>query len=176
MARIKLAPPWVIYYNKVEELFKEDPGVRVLYDEEDYTIKLYVEDSAKANALTTLLPGKQTFGNIEQKIEVIPANSVPVNAPRNIYGAAFDGNKALSYIQEVDGIFKNKITYVVFKNKVVQYYSDDLSDVNGLTSTLYQEIAKEVFGHKDGVFFCTDVPAPESRKTTSFGKPLGEWP
>ena len=176
MARINLAPPWVIYYNQVEALFKEDPGVRVLYDEEDYTIKLYVEDSAQANALTTLLPNKQTFGNVEQKIEVIPANTVPVSAPRNIYGAAFYRNKALSYIQEVDGIFSNKLTYVVFKNKVVQYYSDDLSDINGLTSTLYQELAKHVFGIKDGVFFCTDVPGPVNRETISLGKPLGEWP
>ena len=66
----------------------------------------------------------------------------------------------------------NPITYVVFVNEVVQYFNDDLGDVYGQCSTLYQEIAKDVFGETEGVFFCTDVEEP----VYALGKPLGEWP
>lgn len=55
-----------------------------------------------------------------------------------------------------EGIFSNPITYIVFKNKVVQFWNDDLSDIYGNRSTLYQDIAKEIFGESSGIFFCTD--------------------
>ena len=48
---------------------------------------------------------------------------------------------------------------MVFQNKVVQYFSDNMQDINGFTSTLYQEIAKELFGVDGGLYFCTDLPA-----------------
>ena len=63
-----------------------------------------------------------------------------------------------SYVEEVTGIFSNPITYVVFVNEVVQYYNDNLSDIHGLRSTLYQEIAKDIFETRLGVYYCTDLP------------------
>lgn len=52
----------------------------------------------------------------------------------------------------------NSFTYVVFEKEVVQYWNDNLADYNGLTSTLYQDLAKEIFedANLDGVYFCTD--------------------
>jgi hypothetical protein len=49
---------------------------------------------------------------------------------------------------------------VVFVPKVVQYYTDNLGDINGFRTTLYQELAKELFGESEltrGVYFCTDI-------------------
>ena len=60
--------------------------------------------------------------------------------------------------------------YVIFANKVVQYFNDSLSDAHGVCSTLYQDIARDVFGDDCGVYFCTDL---EEKST---GAPLGEWP
>ena len=61
--------------------------------------------------------------------------------------------------------------YAVFQSKVVQFFNDDMSDINGNCTTLYQEIAKDVFsGRAEGVFFCT---AAEGK---NLQKPLGEWP
>ena len=61
--------------------------------------------------------------------------------------------------------------YIVFKNKVVQYFNDDLKDVNGFCSTLYQKIAKDIFAENgcETACYCTDV-------SENLGKPLGEWP
>lgn len=52
-------------------------------------------------------------------------------------------------------------TYVVFKNCVVQFFNDNLNDPHGVVSTLYENIADEIFKDiqfpNDGVAFCTDI-------------------
>lgn len=174
MAKLKLSPPWDIYYREVEELFKEDPEVRVIYDEEENVISLYVDNQVKADALSALMPEVKEFGNVKLYIKVIPSNVATLCATSLSHiSDALEGNGALSYIKTVRGLFNNDVTYVVFKNKVVQYFNDSLFDVNGLCSTLYQNIAEDVFNHVDGVFYCTDVP---NNGVGSLGKPLGEWP
>ena len=40
-----------------------------------------------------------------------------------------------------DGYWFVDITYVIFKNCVVQFFNDNLNDAHGLISTLYQNIA-----------------------------------
>jgi hypothetical protein len=57
----------------------------------------------------------------------------------------------------------------VFEKKVVQFFNDQLDDINGNKSTLYQDIAKDVFEKHEGVYFCTAADGKLS-------KPLGEWP
>ena len=169
MAKLNLSPPWVQFYHEVDALFKYDSEVQVIYDDSEeptYKLKLYVSSTSKADALSLLLPEKKTFGSSVLEIEVIPANvktglynSFMAN-PDNIAGVlkeALCGNDALSYIKEVVGVFTNPLYYVVFRKEVVQYFTDDLSDINGVRSTLYQEIAKEVFGELDGVYFCTNA-------------------
>ncbi len=164
---MKLSAPWVNFYRELEALFAQDPEVRVVYEEETNEVKLFVENARKADALAQLLPAEKAFGNVTLKIAVIPANDEGVSKAELI-AEAFDGNPALSYIQHVDAVI-GSFDYAVFENKVVQYFNDDLSDLNGLKSTLYQDIAKDVFGEDAGVFFCTEAPA-------SLSKPLGEWP
>ena len=64
------------------------------------------------------------------------------------------------------------MTYVVFKNCVVQVFADNLNDCHGVISTLYQDIANKILTGPgaEGVFFNTDVERGQ------LGKPLGEWP
>ena len=181
MARLHLSAPWVIFYREVEALFSEDHEVRVIYDEMENEIKLYVDNATKANALSVLLPGEKVFGNVTLKISVVPANLTgKLNPKISLFEAAFENNKALSYIHTIDdcGFLTNSITYVVFKNKVVQFFMDDLGDINGNCSTLYQTIAKDIFGEQDGIFFCTDVLVKKSGFVPigNVDEPLGEWP
>lgn len=173
MAMIRLAPPWVTYANEMAQLFLNDPEVHVVYDNDECEIKIYVDNAAKAGALTELLPTEKNYGNITLAITVVPANgiSVPVG---NIYQTAFKGNGAFSFVKTVRGIFANDLTYVVFKNRVVQYFNDDFGDIYGQCSTLYQDIAKRIFGETEGVFFCTDTE--KNVLTASLNAPLGEWP
>ena len=181
MARLNLLPAWTIFYHELEVFFAKDPEVRVVYDNEEPRIKLYVEEKTKAEALRALLPSEKTYGSIVLKIDIIPSNvrERSINSDAFLYEIALYNNPILSYIKVVKGIFSNNLTYVVFENKVVQYFNDDLGDVHGLCSTLYQDIAKEIFKEKEGVFFCTDLPEGEYDGYDDEGlitAPFESWP
>ena len=174
MSKLGLVSSWVQYFRKLEAFFAEDPGVKVLLDNKNAAIKLMVEDGTKAVALEALLPDEMTFGNVTVKVIVVPANPKLATGKIDLVAEAFEGNGAVVGIYSVDRIFSNTMNYVVFKPKVVQYFNDDLSDAHGIRSTLYQDLAKELFGEDGGVFFCTDVV--EGKDGKKVGMPLGEWP
>lgn len=153
---IKLSAPWVTYFRKIEALFSPDPDVDVKFDEDKHVITLFVKGDDKADAITELLPFQKEFGNVTVTIKVVPANTEEYTTA-DLYNLAFKGSPVLSFIETIDGVFSNNVNYVVFANKVVQFFNDNMGDIHGLTSTLYQDIAKEIFGTRKDVFFCTDV-------------------
>lgn len=158
MARLKLSPPWDEYYRKVNALFSPDPDIHILYDEEDYILKLFVDSDDKAAALKTLLPETVNFGNINMTIEIVPANGCGrVVGTEDAIKLAFDGNPIVNDIITTSGMGTFNATYVIFKKKVVQYFNDSLADIHGFRSTLYEDIAREVLGTDFGVYFCTDT-------------------
>lgn len=158
---LKLSPPWIIFYRDVEAMFKYDPEVKVIYDDDKKELSLYVESSAKADALIKILPREKAFGNVKVGISIYAADDTPVEASdKSIYATAFEGNAALATVEEVKGLFATTITYVVFRKQVIQYYSDNLADYYGNRSCLYQDIANEIFEPNDHVFFCTDIADP----------------
>ena len=157
MSKLGLSSPWVNFYREIEALFAKDPEVKVVFNEDDNDIKLYVDNLAKADALAQLLPVERTFGNVTVTVTVVPANKESASKIQ-LFRTAFEGNEAFSYTATAEGIYTNPISYVVFENEVVQYWNDDLSDINGLCSTLYQDIATNVFENHEGIYFCTDLP------------------
>ena len=174
--KLKISPPWVTYINELMALFREDPEINIKYDNNARRVKLFVNNEEKAQALYAILPYFKCFGNTELDIQVVPPNADRCyiglyRGAKEVYEIAFKRNPVLSFVHEVNGIFSNTITYVVFKNKVVQFFNDNLNDVYGNISTLYQEIAKDVFNENSfcGVCYCTDVDQ-------KLKKPLGEWP
>lgn len=162
MANMKLSPPWAIFYREIQALFGDDPEIHVVYDEQSEIVKIYVENPEKAEVLSQLLPTKKMFGRVGLDIQVIPADGkkystdVPENVDATMFEKAFKGNPALSYAKTFPNLFGAVVTYVVFVPEVVQFFTDDISDINGLRSTLYEDIARDVF---DGipVNFCTDI-------------------
>lgn len=177
MAKLKLSPPWVIFYQEIKALFEKDPHIKIVYDEDEQEISLFVDDANKADALTRLLPAEKTFGAVTLKINVIPSNSEGVvntlcylysNDLATIYQRAFNKNPILDYIKVFSGVFTNSLTYIVFKKEVVQYYNDSLSDIHGCCSTLYENLAREVFVEQEGVFFCTNTSNSKEEPITYF--------
>lgn len=167
MDNIKLSPPWITFVHELQALFEEDPDVKIKYSEEDYTCNLYVEDARKADALTQLLPTEKDFGNVKLKINVVPADVEETKV--DLFADAFYNNPAVSRIESYDTPFGH-VNYIVFENKVVQFYNDQMDDINGNKSTLFQDIAGDVFGYDHGVFYCTEAIKK------NLNKPLGEWP
>lgn len=158
MAIIKKSAPWVTYYREVNELFKKDKKVLVVFDEENVELKIYVDNPTKASAIQYLMPTEKEFGNVTLKIDVIPANGktlrdVNTSNILTIACDAFLDNDAVYMVTDVRSAFD--LVYVIFRKEVVQYFDDNLGDINGNCSTLYEMIARDVFNDV-GIKFCTD--------------------
>ena len=74
MKNLKLSAPWVVYYREIEALFGADPEITITIDEENYSVKLYVNNDEKAEALDKLLPTERIYGNVTVRTAVIPGN------------------------------------------------------------------------------------------------------
>ena len=160
MREFNIYSPWVIFGKQVEVMFEKDPEVTVKVSEDSKTIKLYVDNENKAEALSKLLPLSKKFGNIEVAIHVVYSNP-DVDYRAKYILQALEGNGAFSHLTTIDEIpgmkLSNPITYCVFEKEVVQYGADDLGSESGVASTLYENLAREIFGDIGGVYFCTDV-------------------
>ena len=73
-----------------------------------------------------------------------------------MFNEAFEGNDAFVFARKISLFHSNPTYYVVFKPDVVQFYTDNLGDWNGFRSTLYENIAREIFKDIPGVFYGTD--------------------
>ena len=179
MAIVGLSAPWVIFYREIMALVGSDPEVHVVFDYEDKNIYIHVDDVDKAQALEYLMLSEVRFGDTTVSVNIIPCNEITDEEKwdiddmtlEEIFLCGFNNNPNFSFTHIVHGIFANDMVYVVFKNKVIQYFSDNLGDIHGLTSTLCEDIAKHVLKNFDNVFYCTDVEQP-----VYLGAPLGEWP
>lgn len=160
MAKLNLSSPWVQYYHQVEAFFKNDNEVKVVYNEEKNVLNIYVADPAKADALGQIFPYEKTWGNVTLLIKVVPANNQAVftmtSASISVWAAAFKNNPVVSDIKVIKNLYSNDLTYIIFRKEVVQYFTDSLADYYGQRSTLYQDIAEDIFIEHENVFFCTN--------------------
>ena len=155
---LKIVSPWVNYYREIEALFGKDPDITIEFSNDEKFIKLYITGREKYEALTQLLPTEKVFGNVVLKIELIPSNKLELSKV-DLFRRAFSGNPIVNDIISIDKEITgsaNDFNYIVFAKEVVQYHDDSLNDPHGNRSTLYQEIAKDVFGEHGGIYFCTD--------------------
>ena len=74
-AKTKLSPPWVTLFNQIEALFDQDPEIDIEFINDPLTVKLYVENNEKAEALAALLPYQIDLGSTTLNINVIPSNT-----------------------------------------------------------------------------------------------------
>lgn len=159
--------PWVSYVHKLKALFGQDPDIRIDYIEDMNEVKLYINGRDKYEALDYLLPKEKVFGNVKLHIALIPSNEMS-GTPNigKMLQDAFKDNPIFSRAVDTQTMF-DLVTYVMFHKEVAQYFDDNLSDLNGVRSTLYQNIADEIFRDMEddhmrlpalqGVHFCTEV-------------------
>ena len=161
----KLSPPWVTFFNKIKAMFGQDPDIKIEYDNDNIEVRLYVDNPIKAEILSEFIEDEVRIGYVCLKIKVIPSNDGAVSldgyTTKTKFELLFDGNPAFSFAKSIEGIFSNTITYVVFKCKVCQFFNDNLNDIYGNTSMLYEDIADDIFDNIQGVCFCTDLPEDE---------------
>lgn len=147
--------PWTTYFRQVKAMFEDDPEIKFVEDENDQrTLLMYVDNSEKADAISQLLNCEVNYGGVTATIKIIPANKTETKA--DLFVKAFSGNPAFSRMVSTKDIFVNPIHYCVFAKKVVQFWDDNLGDINGNETTLYQTIAENIFDDTEGVLFCTE--------------------
>lgn len=175
--RLKLAPPWITYINKLQALFDGDPQIAFNVDWLAPSVTIACNNGLKNAGLLLLLPDEKSWGNITMPIRIDgPVANKTFTSPKELFKTVFSGNPAFAdCISPVeDGYFYIGFCYVIFKNCVVQFFNDNLNDAHGLLSTLYQDIADEIFADAsyniNSVRYCTDI------ERGALGKPLGEWP
>ena len=156
MKNIKMSAPWYIYFEQLKALFEQDDEVDldIIEEDEGYKIEIFVADDIKAEAIAKLLPEKKVFGNVEVLIYVYPSTNER-DGWIETFADAFEGNPIIEDILPYSGPAHDQ-NFVVFKKEVVQYYSDNIQSVDGVTSTIYEDIAREVFEDAPGgIFFST---------------------
>lgn len=177
--KLKISPPWITYINKLQALFDGDPLIafNVNYggNNENPSVTLTTNDGEKGAALVNVLPEEKVFGNVTLDINIDCPNisNRAFVTPKELFETLFKGNPAFAYTVVPENYWFVPFTYIVFKNHVVQFFNDNLNDPHGVLSTLYQDIAEEIFKDnckfKTGVAYCTDIEQ-------KLNIPLGEWP
>lgn len=163
---MKLSPPWITFFHEVEALFDKDPEIKVEYTDNEHIgnplnprIKIYVDNEKKYDALSQLIPDMRVFGNVVCYIDIVPANAI-TSTREQLFRDAFANNPIVEDIVVIDDVYSYNAGYVVFSGDVVQFFNDDLTDLHGMKTMLYQDIAKDVFGNVDNdnnrFFFCTE--------------------
>lgn len=159
--KIKLLSPWELYVRKMKVMFDKDAEIYIEYDEENSILEINVSDLSKALALTFLIPDFVEFGD-KKVTNVIKFDGENLKDPYYICSLAFNNNDSVSSIIKPHGQFLDGTAFVCFKKEVVQYPNDNMFDANGVCSTLYQNLAKELFPDKVNIFFCTDTKESKS--------------
>ena len=154
MKEVSLSSPWAIRATQMQKLFGQDPEIHVTFYEDNNIVKLFVDNTGKAEALQRLLPSSYEFGNVTLQVEVVPANEE--KSTIELYKDIFEGNPIFSQAFDMTDIMGIHHNFVLFAPIVAQYYNDDVSEPYSLCNTLYQEIAKEVFGENLDVKFSTE--------------------
>ena len=158
MNNLDLSSPWETLARKYKALFAGDAEVTVTPDfrGDNRTIRIYVNNAAKAAALEKIVPKEVALGNVKVAVAVIPGNDTETIAAT--LRTAFAGNTAFSRVTEIrpQGCI-NTITYAEFEPSVVQFWNDDLGNPRGITSELFANIAYDCLDADCGATFTTAV-------------------
>lgn len=151
---VKLSSPWDIFVKQLKELFGYDRDIKVLYtDEEPYKIDILVDSEDKYNALTQLMPPEKEFGNVKVQINIFASNKEKNDC--DLFAILFKDNPILRGIVPRTLPAGDEINYLMFNPEVAQYYADNLMDPYGNNNELYADIARTVFGNRDGIQYST---------------------
>ena len=163
---LKLSPPWETIHNKLIAFFDGDNTIIVDKNiTDDYTLGISCYSKDKYDALSRLLRKEYNFGNVTLKINLYllaDKDSRSSNKNDKVYYAIEDletiltGNEIFNRVENIK-LMGGTISYCIFNKQVIQFYNDDLTDINGLESTLAEHIAMEIFKTEDtDVYYCTN--------------------
>ena len=160
---ITLSAPWDIYRKKLLALFDKDEDIEVKGVTNDYELHIVSSNIRKFNALRNLLPPIKTFGNVTLRIIIDYKEEQAFNY-RQAIKDLFNDNGRVTQIVDVKDPASISHVFVLFKPEVIQFFSDNMFDYNGLWSGLAQDLCTEIFegAQTNCVHFSTDRVASNS--------------
>lgn len=161
--RMKLSPPWNTVWSMLVVLFKGDDEITVKAIQHDdsgvYTITLESPNATKVCALSRLLKGAYSFGNVTLKIKYAVTNNGKVaedydkNDLYDVAIEAFVSTPAVVDIKHCQDLTGSKFVVIEFAKEVVQFYNDELFDFYGNWNGTYIDVAKQLCTDIDGLMF-----------------------
>lgn len=152
-----LSPPWHIYANYIKSIFQKDPEVTIIVPEEteksEFVITIKCTNKIKTFAISELLANEIQMGNITVIINCVYTGSTQVDY--NVLNAALSNNPEVSEIVKETSAMMIENTFCVFKKNVIQFFDDNIGDINGNFSGLAEDISRQIFNKETGVFYCT---------------------
>lgn len=153
---LDLSAPWYVFHTQVFKLFEQD--AEVIVDEEleetetGFTFGIYSKNAKKIQAIKKLIGSKVVFGNVAVEIDYGENEDEDI---AEIWKDAFSGNPLFCGIVSADMPFYGSCDYAIFKRDIIDFYGDDISDVNGNLHYIVADLVKEVVNSK-GIFICTE--------------------
>lgn len=167
--KVKALHPANTLSNKVRELFKRDPALRMTWNETGKIVTFYCTDLQKTNAIRYVLPevydlAENTKLYIEVYYKINDTDKVLVGRPKgyhynpSVFCQAFEGNPLWYYVHEWrEKALSNDHCWAGFSPETIFYVDDDLQNLYGDSAFLAAELAEEVLD-TDGIHICTYNP------------------
>jgi hypothetical protein len=167
-----LSPPWWLYYYDLYYSVGKTSGVTVQKPVEgpDTTkIDIVVKDQKKRVALATLLrqhpegdeEGTITIrvvdenGNVQAPVEISGTTEEKMAELKNLVLDAFKKNSSFFKVETVPpgSLLQPPGVFIIFKAKMVQFYTDDISDFYGRSTYIVTSLFKKVLNAEiSGIF------------------------
>lgn len=111
----RLSASWIIFYQEVYALFKNDPAVKVAYNDEETELKFWVRgNDEKAACIARFFPRTKKFGNAILNMSVVGNDGQPVsdvNLPDTMtVSKMFEVNSALAFAKSAETLFGDTLT------------------------------------------------------------------
>lgn len=157
--QVKLSAPWETIQHMVAALLAPDTEVEVTELSETskgvYSFDVISKNGKKIAALEKVIKNTFNVGNVTVNVNFIHEREEDEVTAQDFLDA-FEGNSNFVTVADASkGLFN--ISYVIFAKEILQFFNDDLSDINGNMSIIVADAAKNVCNITDGMSFCTDV-------------------
>lgn len=164
---ICLSPPWWTYFHLIKNTIGADKNLEIplMYEDGDiYRIDVFSSKLDRAKALAGIISRDKVIGNITVRVRVfLKGETTPIDPPDLPEGA-----DPLAFTQEMieTALGKNPLfvtthtppwlvnLFVEFKNDIVQFWNDDISDYYCNAKFIADDAFMEVMNHEyyDAVF------------------------
>jgi len=161
-----LVGPKYHFANQIRELFKQDPEVKMTFDELECILNMEVDNEIKCLAIRRLLPETKKFadGTITINVKLRHDKFGGGAFLKDTVYEAFKGNPLFDYQYwwADPEATNNPFCWVVMKPEIVAYPESNLHHIYGSTIELPEDLATTIITDTtNNIFFCTDDKNPE---------------